>query len=320
MPKPTPRPRRIDVAFVQRPRVPEIAIAVCGQEGGPFRYHAVSEDRTWSGQLDAPNKETAIFDAIAVIRDDAPELGPVRFLVSLQAKSPLWRYTDEIAALVPGVSVGWPGLSGLPLMEAAKAGLTAQPTEVPPQSTDMSPLWVATDGSVRRKFSGFGWLASNGQYGLHGYRHSKTLHGTKVVLISELRAINDAVRNLQRPLTVMSDSKLAIEMIKRWMDGDSVLPQGYTTERPGGKPAALVSAQRLIHSQREWLTPVWVKGHQGEPLNENADALARLAQRRAANPVDLRTPEYHRRADGLADAFSKQFNFLREAGRAPLAA
>lgn len=329
MPKPTPRPRRIDVVFAQRPPVPQIALAVCGHDGGPFRYHAVAEDRAWSGQLDAPNKETAILDAIGAILTDAPELDRVRFLVSLQAKSRLWRCTHEIAALFPGVSVEWPGVSGLRLMEAAKAGLATlhsadgppqRSAESPPRPTDMSPLWVATDGSVRRKFSGFGWLASNGQCGLHGYRHSKRLDGTKIVLISELRAIFDAVRNLQQPLILMSDSKLAIEMVKMWMDGEDVLPRGYKTERSGGTPAVLVSAQRLIYSQRERVTAVWVRGHQGEPLNEGADALARLAQRRAADPVDLAMPEYHRRAKGLAEAFAKEFSRVRSVGQAPLVA
>lgn len=59
--------------------------------------------------------------------------------------------------------------------------------------------------------------------------------------------------------------------------GDDVLCWGNTIERGDGKEAELVTAQWLIHAQRDRLTPVWAKGHRGEPLHEGADALARLA-------------------------------------------
>ena len=81
--------------------------------------------------------------------------------------------------------------------------------------------------------------------------HSKLRHGTKIVLISELRAIGDAVRKLRdRPLTLVSDSKLATRMVTRWMNGDDVLPPGYTTERANGKPAGLVTARHDPHGAR----------------------------------------------------------------------
>ncbi|MGE2736059.1 hypothetical protein [Mycolicibacterium vaccae] len=46
--------------------------------------------------------------------------------------------------------------------------------------------------------------------------------------------------------------------------------------RLSGKTPGLVRAQRMIYEERERITPVWVKGQRGEPLNEGADALARL--------------------------------------------
>ena len=333
MPKPQPRPPRVDVTPVQAGPIATVAIAVCHDCGGAFRYHAVGAEQSWSGQVDAPSKEVAIFDAMAAIRADAPKMDRVRFLVSLRATSPLWRHTDEIAALLPGASVEWPGVTDLPLMEATRACLvppvvdTPQPEpapcppQTPPPPPDLSPLTVATDGSVRGSFTGFGWLASNGRFGMLGFRHSRTQVGTNVVLISELRAIGDAVRKLRyRPLTLVSDSRLAIRMVTRWMNEDDVLPPGYTTERADGKPAGLVTARQLIHAQRDRITPLWVKGHQGEPLNEGADALARLARRYAAGASDLTPAEYHRRAEGLAEAFCKEFRRLQEVGQSPLLA
>jgi ribonuclease HI len=333
MTKPHPRPPRTDAPGAQLAPVTQVAIAISPEHADRFRYHAVGQQQHWSGTVEAPTKEAALLDAMAGIRAEAPELDRVQFLVSLQAKSPLWRYSEYIAAVLPGASVARPGVSGLPLLAAAKAALA--PLVVPPPQSDtalyrpcttraprdLSPLTVATDGSVRGSFTGYGWLACNGQYGLHGLRHSKLRHGTKVVLISELRAIGDAVRTLSdRPLMLVSDSTLATQLITRWMNGDDVLPLGYTTERAGGKPAALISARQLIYANRRRLAIRWARGHQGEPLNEGADALARLAGRHTATPGDLTPGEYQRRAAGIADAFAQEFNRLAEVGRSARAA
>jgi ribonuclease HI len=333
MPTPQPRLPRVDVVHALAPPIASVAIAVSHDPGDGFRYHAVGVEQCWSGQVDAPNREAAIFDAIAAIHADAPEMDRVRFVLSLPAKSPLWRHSCEIAGLLPGSSVEMPGLTDLPLIQAARAGLAPPLAEVPrpepvsrqpstpPPPPDLSPLTVATDGSVRRSVTGFGWLASDGQFGMLGFRHRRVQIGTQVVLISELRAIGDAVRKLRyRPLTLVSDSKLAIGMVMRWMNGDDLLPHGYTTDRADGKPAGLAMARELIYAQRGRITPLWVKGHQGEPLNEGADALARLARRYAAGPCDLAPAEYRGRAEGLAEAFSKEFRRLQEVGQSALPA
>jgi ribonuclease HI len=323
-PKPQSRPPRIDGIPVLRAPVATIAIAVCRDRDGMFRYHAIGAQESWSGLVEAPSKDAAIFDAMTTVWTAAPKVNQVRFLLALPAASPLWRNKNEIEALLPGASVEFPGLSGLPLIEAAKAGLA--PAAKTPDSerkpclpmTDVSPLTVATDGSVRGSFTGFGWLASDGRFGLLGFRHSKRQVGAKVVLISELRAIGDAVRKLPlRPLTLISDSKSAIRMVTQWMDGEDVLPFGYTTERDDGEPAGLVIARHLIYLQRDRLTLHWFRGHQGEPLNEGADALARLARRRAASPREVPLEEYRDRAKGLADAFAKEFRRLQEVGELP---
>jgi hypothetical protein len=62
-----------------------------------------------------------------------------------------------------------------------------------------------------------------------------------------------------------------------------------------------------------WAAPLWAKGHQGEPLNEGADALARLASRYAAGTSELTNAEYHRRAADLAKSFAAEFNRIRAA-------
>jgi ribonuclease HI len=218
----------------------------------------------------------------------------------------LWRHADEIAALFSGASVETPRLADQRLMKAARAGLS---TKRPAQAAATGPVWIATDGSVRGSVTGYGWLASSGDHGLLGFRHSTKQVGTSVVLISELRAIGEAVRKMRgRDITLLSDSRVAIQMVKQWMAGDDVLPPGCTTKRDNGKTPGLVAAQRLIYAERDRVTPVWAKGHQGEPLNEGADALARLASRFTLGKSGLDHREYHRRAKELAQAFAVEFN------------
>jgi ribonuclease HI len=72
-------------------------------------------------------------------------------------------------------------------------------------------------------------------------------------------------------------------------------------------------AQQLLYAERDSVTAVWVKGHQGEPLNEGADALARLASRFAVGNSGLDDGEYRRRAEDLAQTFAAQYHRLQSA-------
>lgn len=300
-PKPIPRPRRIDIEPARPRPLTSVAIVVAGR-GRRVRYSACSEQRSWSGTLDAESVETAVLDVMKLVREES-ESERLRFLVQMPPRSTLWALRDEIALLIPGVYVERPKLSDEALVRAACGCL---PTERPVAT---GPVIVATDGSVRRKATGCGWLASSGEYGLSGVRHSVNKPCPNVVLIAELRAIHDAVEQLRgRDITVLSDSQLAVGMVQRWMAGEDVLPENYAASGE-----ELVEARQLIYADRDRITPVWVRGHQGEPLNEGADALARLASRFALGDSGLDADEYHRRADGLAEAFAAEFNRQRSA-------
>ncbi|WP_460358964.1 RNase H family protein [Mycobacterium sp. ZZG] len=306
-PKPVATTRPIDITPARPRPMTSVAIAFARRGESLYRYSARSTGRRWTGTVDAESVDTAVLDVIRRIRE-ASDGERIRFLVQVPPRSTLWALRDEVALLMPGVWIERPRLSDETLVRQACAGLR----EVEP--VPAGPVWVATDGSVRGKITGYGWLASTGEYGLQGFRHSTKLIGPQVVLVAELRAIGAAVQKLRgHDITVLSDSRLAVAMVAQWMAGDDVLPEGYAVYRESGKTPGLVRAQQMIYEERDKITPVWVKGHRGEPLNEGADALARLASRYALGDSGLDGPEYHRRAQDLAETFSRVFTRERTA-------
>jgi hypothetical protein len=81
------------------------------------------------------------------------------------------------------------------------------------------------------------------------------------------------------------DSAEALKWLNRWRQGSEELPDGYPRLRRRGNPSTLVLLQRLVplHPALEFRH---VRAHVGDPLNEGADSLARLALRVSRGVVD----------------------------------
>ncbi|CAN7331170.1 RNase H family protein [Mycolicibacterium frederiksbergense] len=306
-PLPRARPKPADLAFA-RPRPPEtIAMAVAAVDFG-YRYAAIGELQSWSGFTAVPTKEAALLEAIARIRAEHGKHLRMRFLVNLKGSSPLWRQPHQIHWWIER-----PDTSEQPLVDAAMERLRHSPSApVEALPVDREPMTVATDGSVRGKHAGFAWLSCTGHYGMAGYRSSLNTVGRQPVLVSELLAIGDAVCELtRRRLSIVSDSQDAVAMVDRWKGGDTTMPVEYPADGP------LQVARRQIHVDRERIDVRWAPGHCGEPLNEGADALARLASRHRRGDQDLRDDdEYRRRAAGIAGGFASEFRRTGDSKRA----
>lgn len=292
--RPTPRP------------MTNVALAVQHAGAGRYVYCACGADVELAGRVTAAGTHIAVLEAVIDVVRREPRRR-IRFGVRLPAGSPLWRHRPEIEALLPGALIEFATCDDALYLRIAHTRIAAELAPPAPTDADFTPVTVATDGSVRGSITGYGWLASTGEYGLLGFPHRRRQIGTDPVLVAELRAIDAAVSHIRHaPMTIVSDSRSAVRMVHRWMAGDCVLPDGYTTDRRSGQ-AGLVLAQNRIHAQRTRIDVRWQRGHQGDPLNEGADALARLASRRLASKGELSAAEYHQRAAGLATAFAAAF-------------
>lgn len=297
-------------------RAAEVRIAMHRDGDGPrYTYEAFAVSDAWEGTIKADNTESAIHEALCDCWRRRPKLSkrPVKVVVSVPFGKISPQYLPELEALHPGLSLTLHKgsvsdlVSDIPKSSVRKRWTTTEP--------NLAPVIVATDGSVRGGITGWGWLTSTGDFNMTGFRHSRDQMGQDIPLVAELRAIDDAIRGLSqhRSINIISDSRNAVTMVAEWMRGSTLLPAGYNADgRKKGKVAGLVAARNRIHRDRDRISISWAPGHVGEPLNEGADALARLASRRHMPGSDLTLAQYRRRAAEIAKSFSAAYTTAQE--------
>jgi len=131
---------------------------------------------------------------------------------------------------------------------------------------------IYTDGACKGNPGPGGWgvLLRSGD-------HEKTLHGGEPLTTNnrmELMAAIMALETLRRPSRVLlhTDSQYVMKGMTEWLPGWK--RRGWVTADK--KPVKNVDLwQRLEQAAaRHALRWVWVRGHNGDPGNERADALA----------------------------------------------
>lgn len=149
---------------------------------------------------------------------------------------------------------------------------------------------IYTDGACRGNPGPGGWGAV-----LIAGKRRKTLRGSELRTTNnrmELTAAIEALRALRRRQAVVlyTDSKYVMEGIRSWLPG---------WKRRGWKTAAKtpVKNQDLWQALDEVaakhdVTWEWVRGHAGNPGNEEADALANLA----IDELTIKSPRSRNRA------------------------
>lgn len=289
----------------------EVRITLRQNDDQPtYSYEAFTAFDAWAGTVTADNAEAAIHETLCDCWRQRPKLAkkPINAVVDAPRGKIMPQYLPELEALHPGLSLTLHkgSISNL-LASIPKSSVR---NRLPTTESDLPPVIVATDGSVRGDITGFGWLASTGDFNMTGFRHNSRQMGYDLPLVAELRAIDDAVRALSqhRHITIITDSQNAVDMVTAWMQGSMLLPPGYNTDkRKKGRPPGLIAARSRIHQDRQRISISWTRGHTGEPLNEGADALARLASRNHLPGSDLTLTQYRTRAAELAKSFTAAY-------------
>jgi ribonuclease HI len=150
-------------------------------------------------------------------------------------------------------------------------------------------LIIATDGSTNERLSAGGYLSTHGHYGVVAHSYPTRVSGQQRSLVAELRAVCWALEHVLDetvdPVEVACDNPVALGYIQRWKQGHDDLPDNYEAlRRHNGETSTLVRLQNLVRYTPD-LRFSYVRGHAGEPLNESADALAKLGLRVASGVI-----------------------------------
>ena len=143
----------------------------------------------------------------------------------------------------------------------------------------MKAVTAYTDGACSGNPGPGGWGVVL-QYG----DHEKTLAGGEAETTNnrmELRAAIEALKALKSPcaLTIHTDSRYVMDGITKWIHGWKRNNWRTAGKKPVKNVDLWQELDSLLSSKGHDVSWQWVKGHAGNPGNEQADTLAREALR-----------------------------------------
>ena len=130
------------------------------------------------------------------------------------------------------------------------------------------PTVVYTDGACRGNpgRGGWAWVVPGGRWASGGAPQTTNQR-------MELTAVLEAVRSLEGPLTVFSDSVYVVNCFRdRWWEGWIRRGWRNSQKKPVANRDLWVPLIELVLARE--IDFVWVKGHAGDPWNGEADRLA----------------------------------------------
>lgn len=179
------------------------------------------------------------------------------------------------------------------------------------------PLRIYTDGSVSGQriaggigwITGWGYLTTRGHWGcgkVPQFDRGRGFHPSTVATISELRALWHGIRSrlADEPITVITDSRAAAQLLTDWCGGSTTMPPGYVGKTRRGIPT-LERLRAHVAEHAGNLTVETVKGHAGDVLNEAADTLALIGMRWARD--NLTKVQARERGQAAAEGFLAQW-------------
>ncbi|WIE81185.1 RNase H family protein [Curtobacterium sp. MCSS17_016] len=157
---------------------------------------------------------------------------------------------------------------------ALLSALPGHPSTLEPEERPL--VEAGTDGSVgwgRGKGASWAWARNDGRYGYGTLR-------TTDVLVAELRAILQLLLGAEagERLRIRTDSRGALTCLTRDV--------GTERSRHSNAVEHLVRSIKQAADHMQSVEFVWVKGHDGDPLNDAADRLARLARQTASGVAE----------------------------------
>lgn len=280
---------------------------------GRWAWSLMGESFGSTGFVRAQGREDAVVCALAAAHPALQAMGPVEIVVTLPPTARLWSHAGEVGALLTGVSLVPFAAADAALRSAAMRALhPEQPVVAQPTHS----LTVATDGSATRGRIGWGWLAEDGRHG-HGTETPSARQCAKRrhPVLAELRAISQAISALpHRDLVIRTDCRAAVSFVEEWALGGDRAPDGYVaTHHTAVKRGGLLWMQEQVRKEAPRLDIGWVRGHAGDPLNEGADSLAKLARRGAEGTWGFTAADVPRRAREIAAAFTAAHQTTRPA-------
>ena len=134
-------------------------------------------------------------------------------------------------------------------------------------------ILAAADGSslANPGPSGWAWYIDDAHWAAGGWARGTNNMGELMSVLDLLRA----TRGVEEPLRVICDSQYAINCCTRWIPAWKKRGWRKADNKPVLNLDLLTQLDEELAGRK--VSFQWVKGHQGHPLNEKADELARAA-------------------------------------------